>query len=60
MYSFMSAICEPIADTRIVNLLEKISETFKILLAIVFCVTVTLIIGLAIVIKVSNATLLYR
>lgn len=59
MYSFMSAICEPIADTRIVNLLEKISETFKILLAIVFCVTVTLIIGLAIVIKVSNATLLY-
>lgn len=60
MYSFMSAICEPIADMRIVNLLEKISETFKILLAIVFCVTVTLIIGLAIVIKVSNATLLYR
>ncbi len=60
MYSFMSAICEPIADTRIANLLEKISETFKILLAIVFCVTVTLIIGLAIVIKVSNATLLYR
>lgn len=60
MYNFMAAICEPIADTRIVSLIEKISETFKILLAIVFCVTVTLIIGLAIVIKVSNATLLYR
>lgn len=59
-YYLASAICEPIADTRIVKLLGSIADTFKTLLAIVFCVTVILIVGLSIVIKVSNATLLYR
>lgn len=59
-YYLASAICEPIADTKIVNLLGCIADTFKTLLAIVFCVTVVLIIGLTIVIKISNATLLYR
>lgn len=59
-YSLASAISQPIADTKIVNLLGSIADTFKTLLAIVFCVTVILIIGLTIVIKISNATLLYR
>ena len=36
------------------------ADTFKVMLAIVFCVTVALIVGLTIVIKISNATLLYR
>lgn len=60
VYSLTSAICEPIADTKIVNLIGSIADTFKTLLAIVFCITVVLIIGLTIVIKISNATLLYR
>lgn len=59
-YYLASAICEPIADTKIVNLLGSVADTFKTLLAIVFCVTVVLIVGLTIVIKISNATLLYR
>lgn len=59
-YYFVSAICQPIADTKIVNLLGSVADTFKTLLAIVFCVTVILMIGLTIVIKISNATLLYR
>lgn len=59
-YYIASAICEPIADTKIVNLLGTMAETFKVMLAIVFCVTVALIVGLTIVIKISNATLLYR
>lgn len=59
-YYLASAICQPIADTKILNLLGSVADTFKTLLAIVFCVTVVLIVGLTIVIKISNATLLYR
>ena len=36
------------------------ADTFKVMLAIVFCITVALIVGFTIVIKISNATLLYR
>ncbi len=59
-YYFASALCEPIADGKVVKLLGSVAETFKILLAIVFCITVILIVGITIVIKISNATLLYR
>lgn len=59
-YYLASSLCQPIADGKIVNLLGGIADTFKTLLAIVFCITVILIIGLTIVIKISNATLLYR
>lgn len=59
-YYLASSLCQPIADRKIVNLLGSIADTFKTLLAIIFCITVILIIGLTIVIKISNATLLYR
>lgn len=59
-YYLASALCQPIADAKIVNLLESVADTFKTLLAIIFCVTVLLIVGVTIVIKISNATLLYR
>lgn len=59
-YYIASCICQPIADEKIINLLDSIGDTFKILLAIIFCISVMLIIGLTIVIKVSNGTLLYR
>ena len=59
-YYLASALCQPIADAKIVNLLGSVADTFKTLLAIIFCVTVLLIVGLTIAIKISNATLLYR
>ena len=59
-YHIASCICQPIADEKVIGLLDSICDTFKILLAIIFCVSVMLIIGLTIVIKVSNGTLLYR
>lgn len=59
-YFIASCVCQPIADEKVIGLLDSISDTFKILLAIIFCVSVMLIIGLTIVIKVSNGTLLYR
>ena len=59
-YYIASCICQPVADEKIIGLLDSIGDTFKILLAIIFCVAVMLIVGLTIVIKVSNGTLLYR
>lgn len=59
-YYIASCVCQPIADEKILGLLDNISDTFKILLAIIFCISVMLIVGLTIVIKVSNGTLLYR
>ncbi len=59
-YQFASAICEPIADKKIVNLLEQMGGTFKVLLGIMFFVAVLLIIGLAMCIKLSNNGMMYR
>ena len=59
-YYIASCVCQPIADEKVIGLLDSIGDTFKILLAIIFCVSLMLIIGLTIVIKVSNSTLLYR
>lgn len=59
-YKFTAAICEPIADKKIINLLEQIGETFKVLLAIMFFVAVMFIIGVAVTIKISNIGLMYR
>ena len=59
-YYIASCVCQPIADEKIVGLLDSIGDTFKIFLAILFCVALMIIVGLTIVIKVSNGTLLYR
>ena len=55
-----SAICEPIADKKIVSLLEQMGGTFKVLLGIMFFVAVLLIIGLAMCIKITNNGMMYR
>ena len=59
-YNFLSAVCEPLADKKIVLLLEQMGGTFKVLLGIVFFIAVLLIIGLAMCVKISNAGLMYR
>ncbi len=59
-YYIASAICQPIADDKIVSLLGQVGDTFKILLAILICVSVMLIIGVTLVIKISNSGLMYR
>ena len=42
LYNFSAAIAEPLADKKIVNVLEQIAGTFKILLAIMFCIAALL------------------
>ena len=60
MYSISSAIIEPIADEKIVKLLEEMGGVFKILLAILCSVSVLLIIGVTLVIKISNSAMMYK
>lgn len=50
-----SALCQPIADDKIVKLLGQIGGTFKLLLAIMCSISVMLIIGVTLVIKISNS-----
>ena len=60
MYYLASALCQPIADGKIVKLLEQMGDTFKLLLAILCSASVMLIIGVTLVIKISNSGLMYR
>lgn len=59
-YYIGSAICEPLADEKIVKLLEQMGDTFKVLLAILCSISVMLIIGTTLVMKISNSSLMYR
>ena len=60
VYSLSSAIIEPLADEKIVKLLEEFSGVFKLLLGILCAVSVLLIIGTTLVIKISNSGMMYR
>lgn len=59
-YYIAGAICQPIADDKIVSLLSGMGDTFKVLLAMLISVSVMLIIGITLVIKISNSGLMYR
>lgn len=54
VYYFGAAICQPIADEKIVKLLGQIGGTFKLLLAIMCSISTMLIVGVTLVIKISN------
>ena len=60
IYHLTSALCEPIADSKIVSLTTQMADTFKILLAILCSISVMLIIGISLVINISNTGLMYR
>jgi stage III sporulation protein AE len=59
-YKLTSALCQPIADKNVVELLEQIGDTFKILLAMMVSISVMLMIGITLVIKITNSSLMYR
>ena len=59
MYYLGAALCQPIADTKIIKLLSQMGDTFKLLLAILCSVAVMLIIGVTLVIRISNAGAMY-
>lgn len=59
-YHLTAAICQPIADDKIIKLLEQMGDTFKILLGILFTISVMSIIGITLVVEISNSGLMYR
>ena len=59
-YKLIAGICEPIADKKILELFEQIGDIFKILLAILSSVAVLMIIGVTLVIRISNSGMMYR
>ena len=60
IYYWGSALCQPIADSKIVSLLDQMGDTFKTFLAIMCSVSVMFIIGVTLVIKISNSGMMYR
>ena len=60
LYYLAGAVCQPIADDKIVKLLDQMGDTFKMLLAIMCSVSVMLIVGTTLVIKITNSGLMYR
>lgn len=60
MYNISAAIIEPLADEKIVKLLSEFGDIFKLLLGIMCSVSVLLIVGITIVIKISNSGMMYR
>lgn len=60
IYYLGSALCQPIADSKIIGLLEQMGDTFKTLLAIMCAISVMFIIGTTLVIKISNSGMMYR
>ena len=60
MYSLVGAISEPLADKKIVDVINQIAGVFKILLGVMFFIAVLIIVGVALTLKISNASLMYR
>ena len=59
-YKILASISEPIADTKIIKLLEQIGDIFKVLLAILCSISVMVIVGTTLVIKICNSGMMYR
>lgn len=59
-FNLTAALSEPIADKKIVSVLEQIGGTFKVLLGMICTISVMLMIGLSLVIKITNSGMMYR
>ena len=55
IYYIGAAICEPIADEKVVKLLDTMGDTFKILLGLMFSMSTMIIIGTTLIVKISNS-----
>lgn len=60
MYSLASAIVQPVADGKIVKILDEMGGVFKLLLGILCALSVLLIVGITLVVRISNSGMMYR
>lgn len=59
-FKLTSSIGETVADSKITKLVNEVSDGYKILLGILISVSVMFIIGITLVLKISNSSLMYR
>lgn len=59
-YKLVASISEVVADAKIVKLLDEIADIFKLLLAIVITISVMVIIGMSLLVKMSNSGMMFR
>lgn len=59
-YKIVASISEVVADAKIVKLLDEIADIFKLLLAIVVTISVMVIIGMSLLVKMSNSGMMFR
>ncbi len=59
-FKLTSSVGSIVADAKIVKLISEIADTYKILIAILFAVSVMFIIGITLVLKISNSSMMYR
>ncbi len=60
IYNLAAGIIEPIADEKIVKLIDEMGGIFKLLFAILCVLSVMLIIGITLVVKISNSGMMYK
>ena len=60
IYNLAAAVIQPVADEKIVKLLDEMGGVFKLLLGILCALSVLLIIGVTMVVKISNSGMMYR
>ena len=54
VYKLGSALCEPVADKKVVELIDVMANTFKTMLGVMFAITIMIVIGVALVIKMTS------
>lgn len=59
-YKLLATLVQPVADGKIVSLLEQIGDIFKIFLGILCAISFMLIIGTTLVLRMSNSSMMYR
>ena len=59
-FKITSAVCEIVAEPKIVKLIDNIADSYKILLAMLISMSIMFIVGITIVIKITNSSLMYR
>ena len=59
-FFILSGVCEVVADEKIVKLISQIADSYKILLAILISVSLMFIVGITLVLKITNSSLMYR
>lgn len=59
-FKLISSITQIVADKKITNLIEEISDGYKILLGMLSSVSVMFIVGITLVLKITNSVLMYK